>query len=69
MARLIYHDATGPIELPPQEKSAWICACGLSQNLPYCDGAHSICRKTEEEGKVYTYDKPRKSVVEIKDDQ
>ncbi|MEZ6190326.1 MAG: CDGSH iron-sulfur domain-containing protein [Phycisphaerales bacterium] len=68
MPRLIRHDATGPIELKPQEKSAWICACGLSQNLPYCDGSHKICRQTEEAGKVYVYDKERKNVVEIKDE-
>ncbi len=29
MPRMIRHDATGPIEVKPQEKSAWICACGL----------------------------------------
>lgn len=68
MPRLIRHDATGPIELKPQENSAWVCACGLSQTLPLCDGSHKICRKTEEEGKVYVYDKDRRNVVEIKDE-
>lgn len=68
MPRLVRHDATGPIELKPQEKSAWICACGLSQNFPHCDGNHKICRKTEEEGKLYIYDKEGKSVVEVRDE-
>ena len=40
MARLVRHEATGPIEVKPQPKSVWVCACGLSQNLPFCDGFH-----------------------------
>ncbi len=67
MARLIRHEATGPHELTPQDKSAWICMCGLSQNLPMCDGAHKATRK-ESDGKCYVYDKNRKNVVEVKDD-
>jgi CDGSH-type Zn-finger protein len=43
-----------PLEIPPQEKSVWICMCGLSKNQPYCDGAHKTI--AEEEGKVYEYD-------------
>ena len=44
-----------PLEIKPQEKSVWICMCGLSKNQPYCDGSH---KKTtgEEEGKTYEYD-------------
>ncbi len=56
MARLIRHEATGPIEVPPQDKSVWICACGLSKNQPFCDGAHKACRQQETEGKLYRYD-------------
>lgn len=29
-----------PIEVKPQKRSVWICACGLSRNFPYCDGSH-----------------------------
>lgn len=56
MARLIRHDAVGPIEVTPQEKSVWICACGLSKNPPYCDGSHKLAKQQEAEGKLYTYD-------------
>ena len=44
-----------PLEIPPQEKSVWICMCGLSKNQPYCDGSHKTIAP-EEEGKVYEYD-------------
>ena len=43
-----------PIEIKPQEKSVWICMCGLSKNQPFCDGSHKSI--LEEEGKVYEYD-------------
>lgn len=67
MARLVRHDATGPIEVKPQDKSAWICMCGLSQNLPHCDGAHKATRQEDAE-KCYVYDAQRQNVVEIRED-
>ena len=67
MARLVRHEATGPQEVKPQEKSVWICMCGLSQNMPYCDGAHKAARQ-EEAGKCHVYGNNRKTVIEVKDD-
>jgi CDGSH-type Zn-finger protein len=69
MARLIRHEATGPQEIKPSEKSAWVCMCGLSQKYPLCDGSHKIARSTEQAGKCYLYDKARKNVVQIQDDE
>ena len=71
MARLVRHTATGPYkiqlhELPP-DKPVFICGCGLSQTLPFCDGSHKGCR-AEEAGKLYVYDVNRKVVTETRVD-
>lgn len=72
MARLIRHTATGPYKIDPRslspDKMIFICGCGLSQNLPFCDGSHKGCRE-EQPGKVYVYDQQRKLVREVRDDE
>lgn len=46
------------IELEKDQNYFW-CTCGLSQNQPFCDGAHkgsglkSLCFKTESTKKVW----------------
>ncbi len=67
MPRLVRHEATGPIEIKPQAQSSWVCACGLSQNLPLCDGSHNKT-KQEKSGTLCIYDKARQNVIETKPD-
>ena len=54
MVRYVIKEGKGPMEVKVGNDSKWICMCGLSQNQPFCDGAH---KKTlnEEDGKVYKY--------------
>ena len=42
MARLVWHDRQKPyqIRLDGVTEPTFICARGLSQNKPYCDGSH-----------------------------
>lgn len=67
MARLVRHEKTGPIKLDPkelpQDKSIFICGCGLSRNFPFCDGTHKACRD-ERPGTLYVYDPETGKVIE-----
>jgi CDGSH-type Zn-finger protein len=67
MARLVRIEAVAPVEIQLGGKSAWVCACGLSQDLPYCDGSHGRIA-SEEPGKCYVYDAARRNVVEVRED-
>ena len=56
MARRIIKTAKNPLEIKVEDKSVFICACGLSKNQPYCDGSHQ--HTTDEiDGVIYEYDK------------
>jgi CDGSH-type Zn-finger protein len=68
MARLVRLEATGPYKIEPKDfpkdgKSIWICGCGLSSTMPYCDKSHKICAN-EQPGTLYIYDANTKAVVE-----
>lgn len=67
MARLVRHEADGPIRIDPQDKPVFICGCGLSRNMPFCDGCHKQV-KQEEPGRLYVYDRERLRVVEVRED-
>lgn len=67
MPRLVRHDLDGPIKIEPQDKPIFICGCGLTQNFPYCDGAHKTC-KNEKPGKLHVYDNTKKTIIESKDE-
>jgi CDGSH-type Zn-finger protein len=64
---MIRHDEDQPYRIDPQDKPVFICACGLSRDLPFCDGSHKACR-TEKAGTLYVYDDDRATVVEEKPD-
>lgn len=50
-----------PIVVDEQAGDKWICACGKSQNAPYCDGAHAKLNTGKAPVKV-TIDSPKKVV-------
>lgn len=59
MSRVIVHEASAShkVQIVDEEgnvKTRGICMCGLSSNLPFCNGSH---RKTkdEPEGALYQY--------------
>ncbi|MDX2148143.1 MAG: CDGSH iron-sulfur domain-containing protein [Planctomycetota bacterium] len=67
MARTIRIERSGPFKIEPHEfptngKPIWICGCGLSNRMPYCDGTHKACAG-EEPGNVYVYDGATRAVV------
>jgi CDGSH-type Zn-finger protein len=72
MARLVRLTMTTPVRidasaLPKDGKPLSICTCGISKKFPFCDGAHKLAR-SEEPGKLYTYNADGTAVIKIEDD-
>lgn len=67
MARLVRITATGPIKIEPQPKAIFVCACGLTQTPPFCDGHHKRCQQ-ELPGKLYRYDARGEEIVDVRDE-
>jgi len=55
MARLVKRLRNGPYEMTVGGETQYICGCGLSGTLPFCDGTHKITQG-EEPKKLYWYD-------------
>ena len=55
MARIVRRQRTQPYEITVGGETQYICACGLSANLPFCDGTHA---STEDEpgDRLFWYD-------------
>lgn len=67
MARLIRIEQSGPYKIEPKDfptngKAIFICGCGLSSRMPYCDGTHKGCT-VEQPGVLYTYDPATKTMI------
>ncbi|MEX2219083.1 MAG: CDGSH iron-sulfur domain-containing protein [Phycisphaerales bacterium] len=73
MARLIRHEQNGPYRIDPADfpkdgKAIFICGCGLSRRMPYCDGTHKEACRVEQQGVLYVYDAKTGQVVEQRQD-
>lgn len=72
MARLVKLAATGPVKIEPgslpADKPVWLCVCGLSKKLPFCDGAHKVTR-SEQPGMVYVYAADGVTVLECRPEE
>jgi CDGSH-type Zn-finger protein len=56
MARLVKRTGTAPFKVEIGGEAKWICACGLSQNQPFCDSSHRKLGTAAEADGVYWYD-------------
>lgn len=55
MPRLVKRFRQEPYAVTVGGETQYICGCGLSATLPFCDGTHEITRD-EDPAKLYWYD-------------
>ena len=63
MARIVLHERNRPYIVKAGDQELHLCACGLSENKPYCDGTHKRTLD-EEENTTYMYDKTGRTKLE-----
>jgi CDGSH-type Zn-finger protein len=54
MPRLVLHERNRPYMVKVGDQELHLCACGLSNNKPYCDGSHK--RTLDEGSELFLYD-------------
>ena len=59
MARIVKRTRDHPYEVKVGGETQYICACGLSDNLPFCNGSHKLT-EGENPGKLHWYDEDGK---------
>ena len=55
MARWVKVERCSPYRVEVGDEILFICGCGLSREMPYCDRSHKFCWHEDPE-KIYVYD-------------
>jgi CDGSH-type Zn-finger protein len=55
VARIVKIKRSGPYRIETSDGILYVCGCGLSREMPYCDDSHKRCWD-EDPSKLYAYD-------------
>ncbi len=62
MSRIVLHERNRPYIVKVGDEELHLCACGLSENKPYCDGHHKNTLDEKEGVFIYSKDGTRAKV-------